>query len=56
MDVFSRVIYGSLYAFGIAVPSVAIGLLLGVPIGLWTGYKGGLLDETTMRLRHPERE
>ena len=50
MDVFSRVIYGSLYAFGIAVPSVAIGLLLGVPIGLWTGYKGGLLDETTMRV------
>ena len=50
MDVFSRVIYGSLYAFGIAVPSVAIGLALGVPIGLWTGYKGGLLDETTMRV------
>jgi ABC-type dipeptide/oligopeptide/nickel transport system permease subunit len=50
MDVFSRVIYGSLYAFGIAVPSVAIGLALGVPIGLWTGYKGGLLDETTMRI------
>ena len=50
MDVFSRVIYGSLYAFGIAVPSVVIGLALGVPIGLWTGYKGGLLDETTMRI------
>jgi peptide/nickel transport system permease protein len=50
MDVFSRVIYGTLYAFGIALPSVAIGLLLGVPIGLWTGYRGGMFDETTMRV------
>lgn len=50
MDVFSRVVFGTLYAFGIAVPSVVIGLVLGVPIGLWTGYKGGLLDETTMRV------
>jgi peptide/nickel transport system permease protein len=50
MDVFSRVIFGTLYAFGIALPSVAIGLLLGVPIGLWTGYRGGLFDETTMRV------
>lgn len=50
MDMFSRVIYGSLYAFGIALPSVAIGLLLGVPIGLWTGYRGGMFDETTMRI------
>ncbi len=50
MDVFSRVIYGSLYAFGIAVPSVVIGLTLGVPIGLWTGYRGGLFDEIMMRV------
>lgn len=50
MDVFSRVIYGSLYAFGIAGPSVAIGLLLGVPLGLWTGYRGGTFDEVVMRV------
>ena len=50
MDVFSRVIYGSLYAFGIAVPSVVIGLSLGVPLGLWTGYRGGLFDEIMMRV------
>lgn len=50
MDVFSRVIYGSLYAFGIAVPSVVIGLALGVPLGLWTGYRGGLFDEIMMRV------
>ncbi|MBM3522461.1 MAG: ABC transporter permease, partial [Alphaproteobacteria bacterium] len=50
MDVFSRVIYGSLYAFGIAVPSVAIGLAIGVPLGLWTGYRGGTFDEVVMRV------
>lgn len=50
MDVFSRVIYGSLYAFGIAVPSVVIGLAIGVPLGLWTGYRGGTFDEVVMRV------
>lgn len=49
MDVFSRVIYGTLYAFGIAVPSVAISMLIGVPLGLFTGYRGGLPDELIMR-------
>ena len=49
MDVLSRVIHGSLYAFGIAVPVVIIALLLGVPIGLWTGWRGGWADEIVMR-------
>jgi peptide/nickel transport system permease protein len=50
MDVLSRVIYGTIYAFGIAIPSVLIGLAIGVPIGLWTGYRGGLFDEALMRV------
>lgn len=49
MDVLSRVIHGSLYAFGIAVPVVLVGLLLGVPVGLWTGWAGGWGDEVVMR-------
>jgi peptide/nickel transport system permease protein len=49
MDVFSRVIYGALYAFGIAVPVVIVGLLLGVPVGLFTGWVGGWTDEAFMR-------
>ncbi len=49
MDVFSRVIYGSVYAFGIAVPVVALALALGVPAGLLTGYLGGWVDEAVMR-------
>jgi peptide/nickel transport system permease protein len=49
MDVFSRVIYGAIYAFGIAVPVVIVGLGLGVPIGLFTGWIGGWADEIFMR-------
>ena len=50
MDVLSRTIYGSVYAFGIAVPAVALAMLIGVPIGLLTGYAGGWLDEVLMRV------
>jgi peptide/nickel transport system permease protein len=50
MDVLSRTIYGTIYAFGIALPAVAIALLIGIPIGLLTGYVGGWVDETLMRV------
>lgn len=49
MDVLSRVIHGSLYAFGIAIPVVIVGLGIGVPVGLWTGWTGGWPDEIVMR-------
>lgn len=50
MDVFSRVIYGARFGFGIAIPAVIISLLIGIPVGLFTGYKGGIADEIIMRL------
>jgi peptide/nickel transport system permease protein len=50
MDVLSRVIFGSIYAFGIAIPVIIISLIVGVPVGLMTGYAGGFLDEIVMRL------
>jgi peptide/nickel transport system permease protein len=50
MDVFSRVVYGSQYAFGIAVPAAAIMLLIGVPLGLYAGYVGGMTDEILLRI------
>ena len=49
MDVFSRVLYGILYAFGIALPAVALAIVVGVPVGLVTGYVGGWTDEVVMR-------
>lgn len=49
MDVLSRVIAGAGWAFGIAIPAVLVGLLVGVPLGLYTGYRGGWPDEIMMR-------
>ena len=50
MDVFSRVIHGSRYAFGIAVPAGLIMVAVGVPVGILAGYKGGLVDEILLRV------
>jgi len=49
MDVFSRVIYGARYGFGIAIPAVLLALAIGVPVGLVAGYRGGYVDELLMR-------
>ena len=49
MDLFSRIIYGARYAFGIAVPAVLLSILIGLPVGLWAGYRGGWIDEGLLR-------
>ena len=49
MDVFSRVIHGARYAFLVAIPTVLLALLLGVPVGLVAGYRGGLVDDLLIR-------
>ena len=50
MDVLSRVIYGTRYAFGIAVPAGAIMVAIGVPLGVIAGYRGGIVDEVLLRV------
>jgi peptide/nickel transport system permease protein len=50
MDVLSRVIHGARYAFGIAVPAGLIMALVGIPLGLLAGWKGGWLDEVLLRI------
>ncbi len=49
MDLFSRIIYGARYAFGIAVPAVLLSIVIGLPVGLWAGYRGGWVDEILLR-------
>lgn len=44
-DVLSRVIYGARVSLQAGIISVGIALLLGVPIGLFSGYYRGVLDE-----------
>ena len=49
MDVLSRTIHGTRYAFGIAVPVLLFGMLFGIPAGLYAGYRGGWVDEVALR-------
>lgn len=49
-DVFSRVLYGGRVSLTIAVPSVALALLLGMIVGVPAGYFGGRVDNVIMRL------
>lgn len=49
-DVLSRMIYGTRSSLISAVAIVAVGVGIGVPIGLVSGYYGGLLDDVIMRL------
>lgn len=50
MDVLSRTIHGARYAYGIAIPVLLFGMILGIPIGLYAGYRGGWFDEITLRV------
>lgn len=49
-DIFSRILWGSRLSLLVAVSAVAIGFLIGVPLGLIAGYVGGWLDDVLMRI------
>jgi len=49
-DILSRIIYGSRFSLFIAFTSVAIGALIGIPIGLISGYYGGWMDYIVQRI------
>ncbi|QIB74344.1 ABC transporter permease [Halogeometricum borinquense] len=49
-DLLSRVLYGGRSSIIIGLSSTALGLLFGVPLGIFSGYLGGRFDEVVMRL------
>lgn len=49
-DVWSRFLHGGLSVLGLSVASTAVGIVLGLVIGLSAAYAGGWLDETLMRI------
>lgn len=48
-DVLSRVIHGARASLFAGVVSVFLALLIGIPVGLLSGYTGGLVDGVIMR-------
>jgi len=49
-DLFSRVVYGSSLSMRASLIAIAVGLLIGGPLGLVSGYVGGWADSILMRL------
>lgn len=49
-DVFSRVLYGSRISLQVGVVSVSIAVVLGVLLGMTSGFYGGTVDLLVMRL------
>ena len=48
-DLFSRVLFGGRTALLSAIGVVAISMIVGIPLGLASGYYGGLVDTAIMR-------
>jgi peptide/nickel transport system permease protein len=48
-DILSRLLYGGRIALAIGVGATGIAALCGVPLGLWTGFRGGTADAAVMR-------
>lgn len=49
-DILARVLYGSRNALGIGVLAVCLNSLIGIVLGLITGYYGGKIDNILMRI------
>jgi ABC-type dipeptide/oligopeptide/nickel transport system permease subunit len=48
-DVLGLVLHGARYSLGIGLVAVVVSLLVGVPLGLASGYSGGVVDGLIMR-------
>lgn len=49
-DILTRMLYGTRLSLFVGVSSVALAMLLGVPLGLISGYLGGWVDDVLMRI------
>lgn len=50
-DIFSRVVHGARVEFVVSGVGVALAMLIGIPLGLIAGFRGGWIDSVFMRLQ-----
>lgn len=50
-DIMSRVIHGARVELVVSIAGVALAFFIGVPLGLISGYRGGIIDAVTMRFQ-----
>jgi ABC-type dipeptide/oligopeptide/nickel transport system permease subunit len=50
-DIYSRVVHGARIEFVISGLGVLVAMLIGIPVGLVAGYRGGWVDSVLMRLQ-----
>ena len=49
-DIWTRIVYGAKNSLEVGFGAAALAMFLGVPLGLASGWKGGLLDSVIMRI------
>ncbi len=49
-DVFSRIVWGARVSLTVGVLSILFGLVIGTAMGMFAGYRGGLVDTGIMRM------
>jgi len=49
-DLWSRIIWGARVSMSVGLGSATLAMLIGVPLGLVAGYRGGILDSIIMRV------
>jgi peptide/nickel transport system permease protein len=49
-DIFSRLVYGARWSLGAAAAAAAAIILLGITVGVVSGYVGGIVDDVAMRI------
>ena len=49
-DIWTRIVYGTRNSMSVGLGTAALALLLGVPLGLFAGWRGGFWDSLIMRI------